>query len=183
MVVKETSLPGVLQIEPAVFHDARGYLAEVFHGERYARHGVSGFVQDNHCRSARNVLRGLHFQSRHPQGKLIYVTSGTVFDVAVDIRKGSPTYARWIGVELSGENHRQLYIPPGFAHGFCVRSASADVHYKFTDYYTPADECGVIWNDAQIGIDWPLDTPVLSERDRSHSTLANIAERLPDYPA
>jgi dTDP-4-dehydrorhamnose 3,5-epimerase len=124
----------------------------------------------------------LHFQLKHPQGKLIYVTEGAIFDVAVDIRRGSPTYARWVGVELSGENHRQLYIPQGFAHGFCVLSASADVLYKFTDYYDPADECGIIWDDKQIDIDWPVRRPVLSDRDAKHATLAQVSpERLPTY--
>jgi dTDP-4-dehydrorhamnose 3,5-epimerase len=179
--VTETPLSGVLMIEPAVFQDSRGFLLESYNERRYGNHGIQGFVQDNYCHSMRNVLRGLHFQ-RRPQGKLIYVTSGAIFDVAVDIRKSSPTYANWFAVELSSENHKQIYIPAGFAHGFCVLSYSADVHYKFTDYYDPADECGILWSDPRIGIDWPVADPVLSDRDKMHSPLENISvERLPVY--
>ncbi|HYQ72089.1 MAG TPA: dTDP-4-dehydrorhamnose 3,5-epimerase, partial [Gammaproteobacteria bacterium] len=140
--------PELLLIEPDVYRDARGFFLESFHARRYAELGIAErFVQDNHSRSGRAVLRGLHYQLDNPQGKLIRVVSGRVFDVAVDIRKGSPYFGRWFGVELSGENHHQLYIPPGFAHGFCVLSEQADFHYKCTDYYVPGDEYGIAWDD------------------------------------
>ncbi|MDQ7010479.1 MAG: dTDP-4-dehydrorhamnose 3,5-epimerase, partial [Mariprofundaceae bacterium] len=151
MKVVETALPGVLVVEPDVHGDARGFFLETFHEARYAQHGIPGndlhFVQDNHSRSRRGVLRGLHFQTKHPQGKLVSVAAGTVFDVTVDVRTGSPTFGRWMGVELSDENHRQLWIPPGFAHGFCVLSETADFQYKCTDFYDPKDEAGIVWND------------------------------------
>jgi len=185
MNVITTDLPGVLLIEPKVFGDHRGFFLETFQQERYRRAGIAlPFVQDNHSRSRRGVLRGLHFQLRHPQGKLVQVMRGAVFDVAVDIRRGSPTFGRWFGAELSDENHRQLYIPPGFAHGFCVLSETADFLYKCTDYYHPEDEDGISWQDPAIGIDWPITDPLLSERDRNLPLLADMEpDRLPVYQA
>ena len=175
MKVTPTELPGVLIIEPRVFGDERGFFLESYHRERYADHGIDAdFVQDNHSRSARGVLRGLHFQVDKPQGKLVRVTSGTVFDVAVDIRRDSPHYGQWVGAELSGENYRQLWVPPGFAHGFCVLSESADFLYKCTEFYDADDERGIAWNDPQIGIDWPGDDWIVSERDARNPPLSEI---------
>ncbi len=185
MKVIPTDLPGVVLLEPKVFGDHRGFFLETFQQERYRQAGVDlPFVQDNHSRSRRGVLRGLHFQLRHPQGKLVQVMRGEVFDVAVDIRRGSPTFGRWFGAVLSDENHRQLYIPPGFAHGFCVLSEEVDFFYKCTEYYHPEDEDGVFWRDPAIGIDWPIAEPLLSERDASLPLLADmVPERLPVYGA
>ena len=175
MTVSETGLPGVLVIEPRVFGDARGFFLERFHAECYADAGIPGpFVQDNHSRSQRGILRGLHFQKRHPQGKLVEVVSGEVYDVAVDVRPGSDTFGRWTGVRLSAENHRQLWVPPGFAHGFVVLSESADFLYKCTDVYHPEDEGGVIWNDPDLGIDWPLADPQLSHKDAALPRLRDL---------
>ena len=166
MTVIETALPGVLIIEPRVFGDARGFFLERFHAERYAEAGIAGpFVQDNHSHSERGILRGLHFQKQYPQGKLVEVVQGAVYDVAVDVRPGSSTFGQWVGVELSAENHRQFWVPPGFAHGFAVLSNTADFLYKCTDVYHPEDEGGVIWNDPDLGIDWPMDEPRLSAKD------------------
>lgn len=180
MQVHATSLPGVLLIEPRVFEDSRGYLYENFQAERYREAGVPGpFVQDNHSRSARGVLRGLHFQRKRPQGKLICVSHGGIFDVAVDVRPNSETFGRWFGVELSAASPRQLYVPAGFAHGFCVLSDSADVIYKCTEYYDPADEGGVLWNDPELAIDWPIKAPLLSAKDAQLPPLRALAERAP----
>jgi dTDP-4-dehydrorhamnose 3,5-epimerase len=177
-----TDHPELLLIEPDLHRDARGFFLESYHARRYAELGIPGsFVQDNHSRSGRAVLRGLHFQLQHPQGKLISVVSGRVFDVAVDIRRGSPYFGRWFGVELSGENHYQLYIPPGFAHGFCVLSEQVDFLYKCTDYYTPGDEYGIAWNDPVLAIAWPGRDYLLSDKDRGYPVLAE-AEHLPEYP-
>jgi dTDP-4-dehydrorhamnose 3,5-epimerase len=183
MRVTPTALPGVLLIEPKVFGDARGFFLESYQAQRYAEVGIAGpFVQDNHSRSQQSVLRGLHYQRQHSQGKLVWVTRGTVFDVAVDIRRGSPTFGRWVGVTLSEDNHCQLYIPPGFAHGFCVLSNTADFLYKCTDFYIPADEGGVLWCDPDIGITWPVAAPLLSEKDQCYSRLAEVPlEHLPVY--
>lgn len=183
MIVEQTTLPGVLLIEPDVVNDSRGFLLESFQRQRYSAEGIKvDFIQDNHCRSVRGTLRGLHFQSKFPQAKLIYVSVGAIFDVAVDIRLGSPSYSQWYGAHLNEDNHRQLYIPEGFAHGFCVLSEVADIHYKFSDYYNPSDECGVIWSDPKIGIDWPIENPILSERDTKHLTLGAISEdKVPCY--
>lgn len=175
MKIIATDHPEVLIVEPRVFGDARGFFKECFSAERYAQHGITGpFVQDNHSRSARGVLRGLHFQLRHPQGKLVWVSRGEVFDVAVDIRVGSPRFGQWVGVVLSAENHRQLWVPPGFAHGFCVLSGEADFQYKCTDYYHPDDETGILWNDPDLAIDWPVQQPLISGRDQQ---LPRLAER------
>jgi len=171
LTVVSTDLPEVLVIEPRVFGDARGFFMESFNARAFAEAtGVTlPFVQDNHSRSARGVLRGLHYQITQPQGKLVRVTHGRVFDVAVDLRRGSPCFGRWTGVELSGDNHRQLWVPPGFAHGFLVLSDSADFLYKTTDYYAPQHERCLRWDDPQVGIRWPLDEldgpPLLSAKD------------------
>ena len=169
----ETELRGVLIIEPDVFSDERGFFLETYNRQRYSQ--LPGldveFVQDNRSRSLENVLRGLHFQRRHPQGKLVWVASGHVWDVAVDIDPASPTFRQWVGVDLTETNHRQLYIPPGYAHGFCVVSDQADLFYKCTDVYRPGDEQGIVWNDADLNIRWPVREPVLSTRDVSCPSL------------
>jgi dTDP-4-dehydrorhamnose 3,5-epimerase len=174
MKVIPTAIPDVLIFEPKVFGDERGFFLESFN-ERDFRNAVGGdlrFVQDNHSRSRRGVLRGLHYQIRQPQGKLVRVVSGRVFDVAVDLRKSSPAFGRWTGVELSADNHRQFWIPPGFAHGFLVLSDTADFLYKTTDYYAPEHERSIAWNDPAIGIDWPGETaPVLSAKDQAARPL------------
>ncbi|MFQ5356734.1 MAG: dTDP-4-dehydrorhamnose 3,5-epimerase [Mariprofundaceae bacterium] len=184
MKVIRTTIPDVLIIKPQVFGDARGFFMETFHAERYRDAGIPGpFVQDNFSRSVRNVLRGLHYQIRNPQGKLVQVLKGKVYDIAVDIRSGSPHFGRWVGVELSDENNTQFYVPPGFAHGFCVLSDTVDFAYKCTDYYDPEDEAGVCWNDPDIGIDWPLDNPVLSSKDKIYPALKDVSSaKLPDFP-
>ena len=180
MRVTETSLPGVLLIEPVVHRDGRGFFVETYHADRYREHGIAApFVQDNHSRSIQGTLRGLHLQLQRPQGKLIHVIEGEIFDVAVDVRRGSPAFGRWVAVNLSADNFRQVYVPPGFAHGFCVISPIAQVEYKCTDLYDPASEMGIVWNDPAIGIAWPTREPVLSARDSAHPTLAAVADRLP----
>ena len=183
MKVVETNLPGVLVIEPKVFGDARGFFQETYHEQRYQEMGIKErFVQDNHSRSRKGVLRGLHYQLKYPQGKLVRVTQGEVFDVAVDIRQGSPTFGQWYGTTLTGENYRQIYVSPGFAHGFVVLSESADFLYKCTDYYHPEDEGVVAWNDPAIGIAWPLTEVSLSEKDSAAPDLSDISfDRLPKY--
>lgn len=176
MKVTETRLPGVLIIEPKVHGDARGFFLESFSAARYREAGVAlEFVQDNHSRSRRGVLRGLHSQAAHPQGKLVRCARGEVFDVAVDIEPASPTFGQWVGARLSDENHRQLWIPPGYAHGFLVLSELADFEYKCTAYYDPADEIGVAWNDPDIGIEWPLPEPLLSAKDAALPSLSSLA--------
>jgi dTDP-4-dehydrorhamnose 3,5-epimerase len=181
--VIETKLPGVLIIEPKVFGDARGYFFETWQLTRYAAIGIrESFVQDNVSYSACGVLRGLHYQNPNPQGKLVSVLQGEVFDVAVDIRVSSPTFGQWVGVNLSGDNHRQLWVPPGFAHGFCVTSETAYFSYKCTDLYTPQAEGGVMWNDPDLGIQWPLADIILSDKDRLYARLKDIPKsRLPRY--
>ena len=175
-------LKGVLMVEPAVFEDPRGYFLETYHAGKYAEGGITGpFVQDNFSRSVRGTLRGLHYQLQHAQGKLVMALEGRIFDVAVDIRKGSPTFGQWIGAELSGENKHQLYIPPGFAHGFCVLSETAGVLYKCTDVYSPQDERGIIWNDPTLGIQWPVDDPLLSRKDGAYKRLMDMMNELPAY--
>jgi dTDP-4-dehydrorhamnose 3,5-epimerase len=176
--VLETQLPGVLIIEPKVFGDHRGFFLETFQVERYRDAGIGlPFVQDNHSRSQRGVLRGLHFQRTRPQGKLVSVSRGAVYDVAVDINPDSPTCGQYVGVELTDENHRQLWVPPGYAHGFCVLSEVADFQYKCTDLYFPADEGGLLWNDPDVNIPWPLDTPQLSAKDQANPTLRQLLGR------
>jgi dTDP-4-dehydrorhamnose 3,5-epimerase len=182
MNITETAMPGVLIVEPKLFGDVRGFFQELYHQGRYAEHGIAvRFVQDNLSRSARGVLRGLHLQNPRPQGKLVTVLRGAVLDVAVDARVGSPTVGRHVAVELSEDNRRQLWIPRGFAHGFVVRSESADFFYKCDDLYSPADEIVLAWDDPQLGIDWGCDAPSLSARDRQGATLAALASRLPRY--
>jgi dTDP-4-dehydrorhamnose 3,5-epimerase len=179
--VKATSLPGVLIIEPKVFGDDRGFFYESFNERRFADiTGVTArFVQDNHSRSVKNVLRGLHYQIQQPQGKVVRVVAGEVFDVAVDIRKSSPHFGRWVGVTLSADNKRQMWVPPGFAHGFVVTSESAEVLYKTTDYWAPEFERSILWSDPAIGIDWPLDGPPrLSGKDQVAGLLSQ-AELFP----
>ena len=185
MNVIETDLPGVLIVEPQVFGDERGYFMESWNGRRYEEAGLPGrFVQDNLSYSAHGVLRGLHFQNPQPQGKLVSVLRGEVFDVAVDIRVGSPTFGEWTGTTLSAGNKRQFYVPPDFAHGFVVTSEVALFFYKCTDYYAPSSEGIVLWNDPGIGIEWPVERPTLSERDRAAPPLREIPEgSLPRYPA
>lgn len=169
MKLTPTRHPDVLIVEPTVFGDARGFFLESWNRKAFAARGLNAdFVQDNHSRSRKGVLRGLHYQLLHPQGKLVRVTSGVVFDVAVDLRRSSPHFGRWSGVELSDDNQRMLWVPPGFAHGFLVLSESADFLYKTTEYYAPEHERCVQWNDPEIGIDWPLDgEPTLSAKDRA----------------
>ena len=184
MKITPTEIPEVLVIEPDVHGDARGFFMETWHARKYAELGLDvPFVQDNHSRSRRGVLRGLHYQLHQPQGKLVRVVTGRVFDVAVDIRKGSPTFGRWVGIELSEDNHRQFYVPPGFAHGFCVLSDSADFLYKCTDYYAPEDEHGILWNDPAIGIDWPGSDFLVSEKDAANGLLSEMEDVLPVYEA
>ena len=180
MRVEQTAIPDVLVIEPDVHRDGRGFFLETYHADRYRQHGITGpFVQDNHSQSVGGTLRGLHLQLRHPQGKLIHVIEGEIFDVAVDVRRGSPTFGQWVGVILSSYNYRQCYIPPGFAHGFYVTSAIAQVEYKCTDVYDPESEIGIAWDDPALAIDWPAGERVLSPRDRQHPTLAASIDRLP----
>ena len=180
MRVVPTDLPGVLVIEPDVHVDGRGFFVETYHADRYREHGIVGpFVQDNHSRSVAGTLRGLHLQLRRPQAKLIHVIEGEIFDVAVDVRRGSPTFGQWVGETLTAENFKQVYVPPGFAHGFCVLSPIAQVEYKCTDLYDPAGELGVAWNDPALAIPWPVSQPLLSKRDARHPTLAELADKLP----
>lgn len=179
MKVVPTALAGVLLIEPTVHVDERGFFVETFHVERYLQAaGVSlAFVQDNHSRSQRGVLRGLHLQTARPQGRLVRALRGEVFDVAADVDPASPTFGRWVGTVLSDSNQRQVWIPPGYAHGYAVLSDVADFEYKCTDYYDPTSEAGVIWNDPQLGIDWPITEPTLSAKDRNLPTLAELTRR------
>lgn len=181
----ETRLPGVFVFEPTVFGDERGFFMESFNARRYAEYGLpEKFVQDNVSYSSRGVLRGLHFQNPQPQGKLVSVLRGEVFDVAVDVRTGSPTYGRWTGVTLSAENRRQFWVPPDFAHGFVVTGEDALFSYKCTDYYAPDHDGSILWNDPEIGIRWPVEAPTLSGKDGSAPPLAGMPEgSLPVYRA
>ena len=176
MNVIKTKLDDCVIIEPKVFGDERGFFLETFQAERYTSEaGITlPFVQDNHSRSSKSVLRGLHFQKTKPQGKLVRVVRGQVYDVAVDIRKGSPTYGQWEGLILSEENKTQLWVPPGFAHGFVVLSDTADFEYKCTDYYDPSDEGSILWNDPDLDISWPVESPVLSNKDANASRLVGL---------
>ncbi|WP_437226885.1 dTDP-4-dehydrorhamnose 3,5-epimerase [Planctomicrobium sp. SH661] len=175
MEILKTELPDVLRIRPRVFGDDRGFFLELYHSAKFAQQGLqTTFVQDNLSRSRQGVLRGLHYQIQHAQGKLVTCLSGDIFDVAVDLRKSSTSFGKWIGVRLTSENRESLYIPPGFAHGFCVLSESADVLYKCTELYHPEHERSLLWNDPDIGIDWPLTgEPTLTDKDRRGATLAN----------
>ncbi|HEX4347224.1 MAG TPA: dTDP-4-dehydrorhamnose 3,5-epimerase [Vicinamibacterales bacterium] len=182
MVVTKASLPEVLLVKPDVHRDARGFFLETYHALRYAEQGVAvTFVQDNHSRSEINTIRGLHLQLRRPQGKLIRVIEGEIFDVAADVRRGSPTFGKWVGTVLSAENVLQCYVPPGFAHGFAVTSAFAQVEYKCTEFYDPSDELGLAWDDPTLAVRWPVERPVLSARDARNRRLADLMTRLPDY--
>ena len=182
MKFTELAIPDVVLIEPEVHGDERGFLFESYHQRKYADGGIDAiFVQDNHSRSKRGILRGLHAQIARPQGKLVRVVQGEVFDVAVDIRRGSPTFGKHVSALLSAENFNQLWIPVGFAHGFCVTSESAEFEYKCTDFYDPASQLIVRWDDPAIGIDWPVKDPLLSERDRSAERLSEVNDMLPLY--
>lgn len=174
-----TEIEGVTLIEPHVFRDARGYFLETYHAGKYSAGGLTTpFVQDNHSCSVRDTLRGLHMQLRKPQGKLVRVIEGEIWDVAVDVRVGSASFGQWTAMLLSANNARQLYVPPGCAHGFCVLSERAQVEYKCTALYDPADEVGIAYNDPDLAIPWPIDTPVLSERDKRNGPLAAMLGRL-----
>ena len=184
MKVISTPIPGLLIIEPKFFGDSRGFFTELYQADRYAKSGIPAcFVQDNLSRSARGVLRGLHIQNPNPQGKLVTVLRGAVLDVAVDVRVGSPTFGQHVKVELNEENRRQFWIPRGFAHGFCVLSEAADFFYKCDDYYSPADELVLKWDDPELGIDWGVISPELSQRDRDGRRLAQLAATLPKFEA
>ena len=165
----------MIVVEPDVHRDARGFFLETYHQQKYAASGITGaFVQDNHSRSVRGTLRGLHAQLGQPQGKLIRVAEGEIYDVALDIRRGSPTFGRWVGMRLSGDDFRQLWIPPGFAHGFYVMSEVAHVEYKCTEPYDPADEISILWNDPDLAIEWPIGDPIVSDRDSRAPRLRDI---------
>ena len=174
MQVSKPPIDGLLIIEPKVFADPRGMFYEVYSESRYNEHGIPCFVQDNHSVSKKGVLRGLHYQVNSGQDKLVRVTQGEIFDVAVDIRKQSPAYGKWWGLSLSETNNLQLYIPVGFAHGFCVLSESAEVLYKCSDYYSPEDERGILWNDPDLAIDWPVKDPILSEKDAVYPLFSEL---------
>jgi len=182
MNIIETVIPGVLIIEPKRFGDARGFFMELYQQDRYSSSGIPGhFVQDNISRSANGVLRGLHIQNPRPQGKLVTALQGCVLDVAVDVRVGSPTFGQHVAVELSEENRRQLWIPRGLAHGFVVRSQTADFFYKCDEFYSPTDELVLRWDDPQLAINWECSSPLVSARDNAGATLAELAERLPRH--
>ena len=175
-----TELPGVTVIEPDLYPDARGFFLETYHARKYREGGIAAtFVQDNHSRSTRGTLRGLHAQRVRPQAKLVRALQGEILEVVVDIRRGSPTFRRWIALTLSADNFRQCFVPEGFAHGFCVTSDCAEVEYKCTDYYDPRDELRILWSDPAIGIAWPVGEPILSEQDRAASPLSALTEQLP----
>ena len=181
----KSAIPDVMIIEPEVFGDRRGFFIETYHQRKYAENGLDRtFVQDNHSHSSQGVIRGLHYQLNHPQGKLVFVVKGVIFDVAVDIRRGSPTFGHWVGEILSEENNRRMFIPEGFAHGFCVLSDTVDFMYKCSDFYHPEDDRGVNWSDETLSIDWPIKDPVLSDRDASLPMLHDVQEELlPVYKA
>ena len=183
MKITETSIKGALIIEPKVFLDNRGFFFESFQQQRYAEYGLTlPFVQDNISRSQKNTLRGLHYQKKQTQGKLVHIIRGEILDVAVDIRRGSPTFGKWTSVILDDKNHRQFYLPPGCAHGFCVLSDEADFIYKCTDYYHPESEITLKWNDPDLNITWPIENPLLSPKDQQGLYLKDIPEEdLPTY--
>jgi dTDP-4-dehydrorhamnose 3,5-epimerase len=175
MKIEKVALSGLLLIEPRSFRDDRGFFLESYQQERYRAAGIKDvFVQDNHSRSAKGVLRGLHFQVKHPQAQIVTVMHGRIFDVAIDLRSGSPTFARWFGTELSDEGPQQLYMAPGFAHGFCVLSDFADLHYKVSRVYDQTDEGGLLWSDPDIDIHWPIANPVVSARDAAYPRLCDL---------
>lgn len=182
MKIVETSLPGVRIVEPLVHRDERGFFLEVFHAAKFAEQGLDvEFVQDNHSSSRRGALRGLHLQTLEPQGKLVRCIEGEIYDVAVDVRRGSPQFARWLGVTLSASNFRQLWVPPGFAHGFAVLSEVAQVEYKCTTLYRPDADLSIAWNDPEIGVAWPVAEPLLSAKDARAARLTELADRLPAW--
>lgn len=180
MRVLETALPEVLLVEPDVHRDARGFFLESYHAAKYERLGIAGpFVQDNHSRSRARTLRGLHLQVTPPQGKLVRVIAGEILDIAADVRRGSPTFGRWVSARLSEDNFRQCYVPAGFAHGFYVLTDEAQIEYKCTNPYDPSGELGIAWNDPQLAIEWPDRDPILSNRDAALPRLADVLDRLP----
>jgi dTDP-4-dehydrorhamnose 3,5-epimerase len=180
----QTELPGVILIDPDVHGDQRGFFLETYHARKYREGGIEvDFVQDNHSRSVRGTLRGIHAQLEHSQGKLIRVVEGEVYDVAVDIRRGSPTFGRFAAARLSESNFRQLYIPPGFGHAFCVTSPVAQLEYKCTEFYDPGSEIAILWSDPEIAIPWPLEEPLLSPRDAAAKPLREFWDALPRYRA
>ncbi|HEY8240756.1 MAG TPA: dTDP-4-dehydrorhamnose 3,5-epimerase [Kiritimatiellia bacterium] len=183
MKFTELEIPGVILVEPDVFPDERGFFTETFHREKYAKGGIAKpFVQDNFAHSRKNVLRGLHFQDKQAQGKLVYAVSGAIFDVAVDVRRGSPSYGKWVGRRLTAENHHQMYVPEGCAHGYLVLSDESDVMYKCTDLYAPQYDRGLLWNDPAIRIQWPVLNPILSAKDAGNPALGAIpVDLLPAY--
>ena len=182
MKVTRLKIPEIRLIQLEVFRDARGFFMETHHTRKYAEHGIGEtFVQDNHSRSVQGTLRGLHYQLKQPQGKLVRVTRGETFDVAVDVRVGSPTFGDWVGVTLSEHNHRQLFIPPGFAHGFCALSEIVDFLYKCTDFHSPDDDYGVRWDDPDIGIEWPKLDYLLSDKDQRLPRLKDLSAELPVF--
>ena len=177
-----TAISSVIVVEPDVHRDTRGFFLETYHALKYRDGGIDvRFVQDNHSQSAGGTIRGLHLQCRHPQAKLVRVVEGEIWDVAVDVRRGSPTFGRWVGVTLSAANFRQCYIPEGFAHGFCVLSPLAQIEYKCTDVYDPSAEIGIAWDDPDLAVRWPVEQPILSDRDRGNPRLAVQFERLPTF--
>lgn len=178
MIVEKTPIEGVLLVKPKVFGDKRGFFVETWQKKRYEEAGINlPFVQDNHSMSTKGILRGLHFQKKHPQGKLVMVSQGEVFDVAVDLRKDSPTFGKWFGALLTAENQHQLWVPPGMAHGFVVLSETAHFHYKCTDYYHPEDEGSIRWNDPDVDVKWPISfEPVVSEKDAKAPFFADIKD-------
>jgi dTDP-4-dehydrorhamnose 3,5-epimerase len=182
MNFRPTPLAGVILVEPDVHSDARGFFLEAYHAVKYKAAGIDAiFVQDNHSKSGRGTLRGLHAQWRKPQGKLVRTLAGEIFDVAVDARKGSPTFGKWFGTTLSSTNHHQLWVPAGFIHGFCVVSETAEVEYKCTDLYDPGGELGVAWNDPAIGVVWPTSQPILSAKDAAAPPLSAVLDKLPSF--
>jgi dTDP-4-dehydrorhamnose 3,5-epimerase len=180
--VTATAIPDVLLVQPDVHRDGRGFFLETYHAGKYGAQGIPGpFVQDNQSRSTLGTIRGLHIQLRSPQGKLVRVIEGEIYDVAVDVRKGSPTFGRWVGMTLSADNFLQSFVPAGFAHGFAVTSPAAQVEYKCTALYDPESEIGIAWDDPALAIDWPAREPLLSSRDRGHRRLAELMDRLPSF--
>ena len=182
MDVTHTELIDIVLLTPRIWPDQRGFFLESFNSRDYERAGIpTHYVQDNHSRSTHRVLRGLHYQLEKPQGKLVTVIRGRIFDVAADVRRGSPTFGQWVGVVLDDVRRQSLWIPPGFAHGFCALSEEADVLYKCTDYYDPPGERGICWNDPTLSIHWPIESPILSEKDASYPKLSSESESLPPY--
>jgi len=183
MQIKQTQLSDVVVFELSAFGDSRGFFRELFRVNSYREFGIKdSFVQFNHSRSSKNVLRGLHYQKKYPQGKLVSITRGAILDVVVDIRYGSPTFGKWVAEELSDQNHKQIYVPPGYAHGILILSDVADLLYQCTEYYHPEDEMSIAWNDPTLNISWPINNPTLSEKDKSARFLYELAiEDLPQY--